>query len=131
MTSNENKLKDIKLRKIHHILNNQFVEMYNSGFQALRRDLDRYLIKQELKTNKSFQRDFILAFVQKINQILKPTNIIIKKRFFKLMRDIRKNEISVRIGKYEALKTLIFNNKLLLRRGFSAFQEKRIFFIFY
>ena len=124
MSLNKNKLIKIKLRKIQYILNNQLSGLCKSGFAALKNAFYRDLIKQELQTNKNFQKELISTFVRRINQVLKPTNIIIKKRFFNLMRIMQKTEESMRILRYEALKILIFNNKLLLRRAFSAFQEK-------
>ena len=119
---NKNKLIKSKLNKIIFIVKNQYLEMLNSGFRAIRNKFERHFIRKKINkiNNKIFQKEFL----QRISQIFKPTEIIFKKRFFNLLQNLQRKDSSIRIRRYEALKTLILNNKLPLRKFFNAFHEK-------
>ena len=124
MIMNKHRLIKSKMSKIIFIVKNQYLEMFNSGFLAIRNKSERNFIRKEIKiNNKIFQNEFF----QRISQIFKPTGRILKNRFFTLLQNLERKANLIRIGKYESLKTLVLNNKLLLRKFFNAFHEKSNF----
>jgi hypothetical protein len=109
------------MRKIQHILNNHFSEMSKFGFIAIRNRFDKYLLQKEIKSNKTFQREVLSNLINKITQMFSAKNT--RKRFFYRMKQISRNEISIRMKKYEVLKILSLNQKLCCQRVLNAFQE--------
>lgn len=124
MIMNRNRLIKTKLSKIILTIKNQNLKMVSFGFQTIRNRSERNLMKKKKKINKKiFQKEFL----QKICQIFKPSEKMVKKRFFTLLRNLQRKDILIRIRQYEALKKMILNHKLLLRRFFSVFCEKSNF----